>query len=140
MVQALRLLERDEDEFAQPATEERMRNGVIDQPGIEGWKGTREHDVQGGLGDYSGEGVFSSDPGNPSLRSTLVLCVRIGGVIAGVSSTEMDHGGEHVEVTDFAMRSGYRGLPGHLLSLMEMAMRRAGTKTAYTIARAPPPR
>lgn len=117
-----------------------MRNGVIDQPGIEGWKGTREHDVQGGLGDYSGEGVFSSDPGNPSLRSTLVLCVRIGGVITGVSSTEMDHGGEHVEVTDFAMRSGYRGLPGHLLSLMEMAMRRAGMKTAYTIARAPPPR
>ncbi len=115
-----------------------MRIGVIDQPGIEEWKGSREHDVHGGNGDYSGEGVFSSDPGNPCLRSTMVLWIWIGGVIAVVSSTEMDRGWEHVEVTDCATRSGYRGqaLSGHLLS--QMAMRRADMKTAYTIARAPP--
>ena len=66
------------------------------------------------------------------------FCVRVRGVIAAVSSAEMDTGEEHVEMTDFATRPGYRGqgLSGHLLSCMETAMRLAGMKTAYTIARA----
>lgn len=66
------------------------------------------------------------------------FCVRIGGVIAAVSSAEMDPGEEHVEMTDFATRPEFRGqgLSGHLLRRMETAMRSAGMKTAYTIARA----
>ena len=66
------------------------------------------------------------------------FCVRIGGVIASVSSAEMDPGEEHVEMTDFATRPECRGqgLSGHLLRCMEAAMRSAGMKTAYTIARA----
>ncbi len=66
------------------------------------------------------------------------FCVRIGDVIAAVSSAEMDPGEEHVEMTDFATLPGYRGrgFSGHLLGCMETAMRSAGMKTAYTIARA----
>ena len=66
------------------------------------------------------------------------FCVRIGDVIAAVSSAETDPEEEHVEMTDFATRTEYRGqgLSGHLLSRMETAMRSAGMKTAYTIARA----
>ncbi len=66
------------------------------------------------------------------------FCVRIGGVIAAVSSAELDPGEEYVEMTDFATRPEYRGqgLSGHLLASMETAMRSAGMKTAYTIARA----
>lgn len=66
------------------------------------------------------------------------FCIRIGSVIAAVSSAEMDPGEEHVEMTDFATRPDYRGcgLAGHLLRRMERAMQSAGVKTAYTIARA----
>ncbi|KAF5046829.1 hypothetical protein DSECCO2_466720 [anaerobic digester metagenome] len=66
------------------------------------------------------------------------FCIRVGDVIAAVSSAEMDPGEEHVEMTDFATRPDYRGhgLAGHLLRRMETAMRSAGMKTAYTIARA----
>ncbi len=66
------------------------------------------------------------------------FCIRVGGVIAAVSSAEMDPAEEHVEMTYFATRPNYRGhgLAGHLLRRMETSMRSAGMKTAYTIARA----
>jgi beta-lysine N6-acetyltransferase len=66
------------------------------------------------------------------------FCVRIGETIAAVSSAEVHAGEGNVEMTDFATLPEYRGrgLSGYLLGRMEAAMRTAGIRTAYTIARA----
>ena len=60
------------------------------------------------------------------------------GVIAALSSAEMDIENRNVEMTDFATHPRYRGrrLAVHLLAHMETAMQRKGIISAYTIARA----
>ncbi len=58
--------------------------------------------------------------------------------IAALSSCEIDHDSNNVEMTDFATLPQYRGngLAQILLLQMESEMQKAGIKTAYTIARA----
>lgn len=60
------------------------------------------------------------------------------GRLAAASSVEICREDENVEMTDFAVHPDLRGrnLSGFLLSRMEEAMRAAGMKTAFTIARA----
>lgn len=60
------------------------------------------------------------------------------GRMVAVSSAEMDHEAENVEMTDFATLPDHRGrgLASALLIHMEHQMRQKGLKTAYTIARA----
>ncbi|NMA89637.1 MAG: putative beta-lysine N-acetyltransferase [Methanoculleus bourgensis] len=60
------------------------------------------------------------------------------GRLAAASSAEIYREDENVEMTDFAVHQAFRGksLSGYLLSRMEEAMRAAGMKTAFTIARA----
>ena len=60
------------------------------------------------------------------------------GVLAALSSSEMDKAGANAEMTDFATRPAYRGqgLALYLLQAMEADMALRGIKTVYTIARA----
>jgi len=62
----------------------------------------------------------------------------VDGRLAAASSAEIYRQDENVEMTDFAVHPDFRGrsLSGFLLSRMEEAMRAAGMKTAFTIARA----
>lgn len=63
------------------------------------------------------------------------------GEIAGLSTCEIDHQAENVEMTDFATRPEYRkqGIAQTLLQHMEKEMTEEGIKTAYTIARSQSP-
>jgi putative beta-lysine N-acetyltransferase len=64
--------------------------------------------------------------------------VRYRGNIVALSSAEQDHENLNVEMTDFATLPEHRGqgLAYLLLTEMEAEMRKAGMRTAYTIARA----
>ncbi|MEE4284906.1 MAG: putative beta-lysine N-acetyltransferase, partial [Mariniphaga sp.] len=57
--------------------------------------------------------------------------------LIGISTAETDFENENAEMTDFAVLTEYRGkkLAQHLLAFMEKEMKKAGIKTAYTIAR-----
>ncbi len=57
--------------------------------------------------------------------------------LIGVSTAETDFDKQNAEMTDFAVLPAFRGkgLAYHLLFFMEDKMRKAGIKTAYTIAR-----
>jgi beta-lysine N6-acetyltransferase len=59
------------------------------------------------------------------------------GELVGVSTAETDFEQENAEMTDFAVLPVYRGkkLALHLLAFMEEEMKKAGIRTAYTIAR-----
>ena len=60
------------------------------------------------------------------------------GQIIALSSCEIDYDAKNVEMTDFATLPGQRtkGFAQALLNRMEEEMKKAGIKTAYTIARA----
>jgi lysine 2,3-aminomutase len=60
-----------------------------------------------------------------------------GDKLIGISTAETDFGNENAEMTDFAVLPEYRGkkLALHLLEFMEQEIKKAGIKTAYTIAR-----
>ncbi len=60
-----------------------------------------------------------------------------GNKLVGISTAETDFEKENAEMTDFAVlpESRGNGLGIHLLLFMEEEMRKAGIKTAYTIAR-----
>lgn len=60
-----------------------------------------------------------------------------GNKLIGVSTAETDFENENAEMTDFAVLPEYRGkkLALHLLGFMEQEMKKAGIKSAYTIAR-----
>lgn len=64
--------------------------------------------------------------------------VEENGMLAALSSAEMDVNNRNVEMTDFATHTEFRGrrLAVHLLLHMEQAMRNRGMACAYTIARA----
>jgi beta-lysine N6-acetyltransferase len=57
--------------------------------------------------------------------------------LIGISTAETDYENENAEMTDFAVLPEYRGknLAYHSLIYMEKEMKKAGIKTAYTIAR-----
>ena len=67
----------------------------------------------------------------------IYFCVDVDGVIAALSSSEMDEVSKNVEMTDFATLPQFRGnsLANQLLAAMENEMRTLGILTAYTIAR-----
>ncbi len=58
--------------------------------------------------------------------------------LIALASTEHDFDGQNAEMTDFATLPEFRGhgLASYLLHRMEQGIKRAGVKTAYTIARA----
>lgn len=58
--------------------------------------------------------------------------------LVALASTEHDFDGQNAEMTDFATLPDFRshGLASYLLNQMEQALKKAGFKTAYTIARA----
>lgn len=58
--------------------------------------------------------------------------------LIALASSEMDLDNLNVEMTDFATlpQARGKGLAGHLLGMMETAMKERGMATAYTIARA----
>ncbi|ATH07177.1 putative beta-lysine N-acetyltransferase [Halobacteriovorax marinus] len=66
-----------------------------------------------------------------------IFGAKVNGKIIAVSSCEIDYDAENVEMTDFATLPEYRGkgISHKLLSLMDLKMKLAGIKTAYTIAR-----
>ena len=80
------------------------------------------------------------------LRDTMESDVMYYGAVAGerlvaLSASEMDTESNNVEMTDFATLPDWRGngLGGHLLLLMEKAVKTKNINTAYTIARASSP-
>lgn len=66
------------------------------------------------------------------------FCVEHQGKLIALSSAEMDHEEENVEMTDFATLPEWegKGLAHRLLAAMETAVKKKGICTAYTIARA----
>ena len=58
--------------------------------------------------------------------------------LIALASTEHDFDGQNAEMTDFATLPEFRGhgLASYLLNRMEQGIKKAGVKTAYTIARA----
>jgi putative beta-lysine N-acetyltransferase len=60
------------------------------------------------------------------------------GKLVALASTEHDFDGQSAEMTDFATLPEFRGhgLASYLLNQMEQGLKKAGFKTAYTIARA----
>lgn len=58
--------------------------------------------------------------------------------LVALASTEHDFDGQNAEMTDFATLPEFRshGLASYLLDQMEQGLKKAGVKTAYTIARA----
>lgn len=58
--------------------------------------------------------------------------------LVALASTEHDFDGQNAEMTDFATLPEFRGhgFASYLLNQMEQGLKRAGFKTAYTIARA----
>ena len=77
-----------------------------------------------------------------TMSSHVLYCsITCGGSIAALSSAEMDRKKQQAEMTDFATLDQWRkrGFARILLSFMEDEVRRQGTETAYTIARAVSP-
>lgn len=77
------------------------------------------------------------------LTATMDQNIVYHGILAGdalvaLSSAEIDFQNKHVEMTDFATRSDYRGqgLATFLLNEMEADVSNSGIRTAFTIARA----
>jgi putative beta-lysine N-acetyltransferase len=66
------------------------------------------------------------------------FCAEQGGEIVALSSAEMDIQAKNAEMTDFATLPDKRGngFASALLAKMEIAMKKSGMKTLYTIARA----
>ncbi|MBN2251791.1 MAG: putative beta-lysine N-acetyltransferase [Candidatus Altiarchaeota archaeon] len=71
-------------------------------------------------------------------RDIKYRCIRTGGKIAALASSETDYDAKTVEFTDFATLPAYRGkgLSTHLLVQMEDETKQEGIKLGYTIARA----
>lgn len=71
-------------------------------------------------------------------ETTRYYCIRMQDRIAAIAAAEIDSVNQNAEMTDFATlpkRRG-RGFAGTLLNHMEMAARKRGIQTAFTIARA----
>ncbi len=68
-------------------------------------------------------------------------CIENNGKIVALSSSEKDMNNNFAEMTDFATLQEWRGnrFALHLLDKMEIAMKKQGIKTAFTIARAASP-
>jgi len=71
-------------------------------------------------------------------ETTRYYCIRMKGRIAAIAAAEIDSVSQNAEMTDFATLPKWRGmgLAGSLLNHMEMAARKRGIQTAFTIARA----
>ncbi len=63
--------------------------------------------------------------------------IKKSGLLAALSSAEIDYGNQNAEMTDFATHNDYRGkgFSLYLLREMEKKMRSMDVKTTYTIAR-----
>ena len=72
------------------------------------------------------------------VKGVVYYGIRFSGTLVAASSAEVHGEEENAEMSDFATHPAFRGLglSGHLLREMEGAMRTAGLKTVYTIARA----
>lgn len=74
-----------------------------------------------------------------TMDENLVYCgIVADGKLIALASTEHDFEGQNAEMTDFATLPEFRshGLASYLLNQMEQGLKKAGGKTAYTIARA----
>ncbi len=71
-------------------------------------------------------------------NNTDYYSIKEGGRTIGAASAEIDHKGENVEMTDFAVSPSHRGkgLARKLLAEMESQVKKKGIRVAYTIARA----
>jgi len=67
--------------------------------------------------------------------------IREGDVLVAVGAAEIDRQNKCVEMTDMVTKKDFRegGLSGRILSGMQVAMKKDGCRTAYTIARAKSP-
>ncbi len=86
--------------------------------------------------------IHRADYLNHMMKTGIVYyCIRADDLITALAATEIDRDCKAVEMTDFATLPEWQkhGMADALLKHMEIAVRKQGIRTAYTIARAASP-